>query len=117
MRKTNIFRKRVSFLRILRKRRTFPKGRIYRFSKEFTKFPQKAQIFRKRVSFLRILRKDACLPWVEFVEFIKICRCPCINNPICMRCLHGPPEYPCDAHIQKKSDVLKIQCINNLNVF
>ena len=33
-----------------------------------------------------------------------------------MRCLPGPPEYPCNAHIPKKSNVLKIPCINNLGV-
>ena len=31
--KTHVFRKGPSFLRIIRKRRTFPKGRIRRFSK------------------------------------------------------------------------------------
>ena len=62
--------KRVSFLRILRKRRTLPKGRIYRFSNEFTQFQQKTHIFRKkRCHFCKLCEKDARFPRVEFVEF------------------------------------------------
>jgi len=41
--KKHAFRKGVSFLRILRKKRTFPKGSICRFSQEFTKCSRKTQ--------------------------------------------------------------------------
>ena len=40
---THVFRKGVLFLRILRKRRTFPMGRICRFPQEFTKCYKKYQ--------------------------------------------------------------------------
>ena len=43
-RKTHIFRKRMSFLRILRKWRTFPMSRICSFSQDFTKFQRKTLI-------------------------------------------------------------------------
>ena len=95
--KTHIFRKGPPFFEILRKWRTLPKGRICQ------NFLKCHKMFLKCI---RILQ-----------NFLTFCRCPCINNPICMRCLPGPPEYPCNAHIQKKSNVLKILCINNLGVF
>ena len=81
--KTHVFRKGTSFLRILRKRRTFPKGIICRFSQEFTKFQRKTHkftkcsrkthIFRKKMShFCEFCEKDARFPRVEFVDFRKI---------------------------------------------
>ena len=64
------FQKGPSFFRILRKWRTLPKGRIYRFSQEFIEFPRKTHIFSKSASFLRILRK-----WRTFPKG-RICRFP-----------------------------------------
>ena len=79
VKKTHVFRKGASCLRILRKWRTFPMGRICICFQEFIKslrktykiikFPRKTHIFRKRVSFLWILRKWRTFPMGRICRF------------------------------------------------
>ena len=80
--KTYVFRKGPSFLRILRKRRTFPKGRICRFPNNSINFYEKRtnslNVHEKHTfsetccHFCEFCEKDARFPWVEFVHFLKI---------------------------------------------
>ena len=79
--KAHVFRKGISFLRILRKRHTFPKGELCIFSQEFTKCPRQTHkftkcsrtthMFRKRVSCLRILQKRRTFPKGGIYRFSK----------------------------------------------
>ena len=104
---THVFRKGAPFLRILRKRRTFPKGRVCRFSQESTKFPRKTHTFTKcsrkthmfndKRTFSEngchvcdFCEKDARFPRVEFVyisqEFTKFQQKTHIFRKICNCC-------------------------------
>ena len=72
VKKAHVFRKRASFLRILRKWRTLPMGRNCRFSHEFNIFLRKMNIFKRRASFFwEFCENDARFPWVELVDFPK----------------------------------------------
>ena len=66
--KTHVFRKGTSFLRFLRKRRTFPKGIIC--------------FRRKMLIYVNSAKKDARFPRVEFVDFRKIATAPRENQKI-----------------------------------